>query len=341
MSSLLVTGGAGFIGSHFVETMFDRYPDLTILVLDALTYAGNVENIPERVRASERFSFWHGDINNVDLVSDLVGQSDWVVHFAAETHVARSLYSDRGFFSTDVLGTQAVAHAVLKNSDRVKRFLHISTSEVYGTAVERPMTETHPLNPTSPYAAAKAGADRLVYSYVVTHGIPAVIVRPFNNFGPRQHLEKVIPRFITSCMLGEPLTIHGDGSAARDWVFVSDTVDALEALLVAKSSDVVGEVFNIATGEPRSVMNLANAINENMSGKAVFQQMEDRNAQVELHVGAGDKLAAVTGFRPSITFEEGLSRTCDWYRNNKELWRSQIALRHVPVRRSDGEIEWY
>lgn len=155
MKTILVTGGAGFIGSNFIDYIFNKHKDWRILVVDALTYAGDIENIPENIRNSERFEFWYGDINNLDLMSDLVSRSDMVVHLAAETHVARSLYSQREFFVTDVLGTQSVVNAVLKHIDRIERFIHISTSEVYGTAIREPMDEEHPLNPTTPYAAAK------------------------------------------------------------------------------------------------------------------------------------------------------------------------------------------
>ncbi len=341
METLLITGGAGFIGSHFVDTMYARHPDLRIIVLDALTYAGNIENISAEVRASNRFSFWHGDINNVDLVSDLVSQSKWVVHFAAETHVARSLYSNRSFFETDVLGTQAVAHAVLKNAETVERFVHISTSEVYGTALERPMTEDHPLEPTSPYASAKAGADRLVSSYVITYDLPAVIVRPFNNYGPRQHLEKVIPRFITSCLLDEPLTIHGDGSAARDWVYVQDTVDGLEKILLADRDVVEGRVFNIATETAVSVLELAEQIDSQLGNARNFVHTPDRNAQVDLHIGGGARLFEALGWRPSVSFEEGLAATIAWFRENEAHWAAQIPLRRVPVKMTDGQIQWY
>lgn len=245
MKSVLVTGGAGFIGSNFIRHIFYKYPEYKIVVLDALTYAGNIENVPAEIRDSNRFEFWYGNLNNLDLVNDLVERSETIVHFAAETHVARSLYLNRVFFITDVLGTQAIVNAILRHSDKVERFVHVSTSEVYGTALREPMDEDHPINPTTPYAAAKAGADRLVSSYVESYDIPAVIVRPFNNYGSRQHLEKVIPRFITSAILGEPLTIHGDGSAARDWLFVEDTADALDRVMHAPLSDVKGEVLNL------------------------------------------------------------------------------------------------
>ena len=169
-------------------------------------------------------------MRNASLVDTLVEQADVVVHFAAETHVTRSIYDNYHFFETDVLGTQVVANSVLKHIKHIDRFIHISTSEVYGTARAPRMDEEAPLMPMSPYASAKAGADRLVYSYWATYNLPAVIVRPFNQFGPRQHLEKVIPRFITSCLLDEPLRVHGDGSAARDFIYVEDTCRALDCL---------------------------------------------------------------------------------------------------------------
>lgn len=184
MKTIFVTGGVGFIGSNFVRYVFDNSDEYKIIVLDALTYAANIENIPPEIRDSERFEFWYGDVNNLDLVSDLVSRSDIVVHFAAETHVARSLYQNRVFFVTDVLGTQSVMNAVFKHSSRIERFIHISTSEVYGSALCEPMDENHPLNPRTPYAAAKAGADRLVYSYIQSYNLPGIIIRPFNNYGP-------------------------------------------------------------------------------------------------------------------------------------------------------------
>ena len=220
---ILVTGGAGFIGSNFVHHLRNTQPDAHVLVLDLLTYAGSLDNLPPFGGLHESvpgLEFWHGDVRNASLVDALVERADIVVHFAAETHVTRSIYDNYHFFETDVLGTQVVANSVLKHVKSIDRFIHISTSEVYGTARSPKMDEDQPLMPMSPYASAKAGADRLVYSYFATYDVPAVIVRPFNQFGPRQHLEKVIPRFITSCMLDEPIRIHGDGSAARDFTYV-------------------------------------------------------------------------------------------------------------------------
>jgi dTDP-glucose 4,6-dehydratase len=342
MKTVLVTGGAGFIGSNFIKYIFKKYPEYKLLVLDLLTYAGDIENIPEEIRNSNRFEFWYGDMNNLDLTSDLVKRADIVVHFAAETHVARSLYAHRVFFVTDVLGTQSVANAVLKHSERIERFIHISTSEVYGTAAYEPMDENHPLNPTSPYAAAKAGADRLVYSYIVAHNIPGLIIRPFNNYGPHQHLEKVLPRFITSCILGEPLTIHGDGSAARDWVYADDTARAIDLAIHAPREKVQGEVFNVGTGLSLRVIDIAQKVLKAFQlAERNLTFMTDRMGQVQQHIASYKKAHEVLGFTPEVSFDEGLEKTIQWYKENRSLWEKQLPLRHVPVKAKDGSIIWY
>lgn len=342
MKTILVTGGAGFIGSNFVNYMFRKYPDYKIIVLDALTYAGNIENIPTEIRNSDRFEFWYGDVNNIDLVSDLVGRSDIVVHYAAETHVARSLYLNRVFFVTDVLGTQSVSNAVLKHIEKVERFIHISTSEVYGTALYEPMDEEHPLKPTNPYAAAKVGADRLVYSYIKSYDIPGVIIRPFNNYGPSQHLEKVIPRFIACAILVEPLTVHGDGSASRDWIFVEDTVEAVDLAIHAPLEKVKGEVFNLGTGIDINVIGIAEKVlNEFGLDRKHLIFMEDRFGQVQRHISSVDKSKNVLGFKPKTAFDEGLDKTIQWYKRNRVFWEKQLSMRKVPVKSRDGKIIWY
>jgi len=342
MKTILITGGAGFIGSNFVSYIFNRYPDYRIIVLDALTYAGSLDNIPDEIRDSERFEFWYGELNNLDLVSDLVGESDAVVHFAAETHVARSLYLNRRFFITDVLGTQSIANAVVKHLKKIERFVHISTSEVYGTAMYEPMDEQHPLNPTSPYAAAKAGADRLVYSYIKSYDLPGIIIRPFNNYGPRQHLEKVIPRFITSAILKEPLTIHGDGSAARDWIYVKDTAEAIDRALHTPMDKIKGEVFNIGMGRSISVLEIARMIQKEFGlDDSYITFMDERYGQVQKHISSTEKAEKILGFKASTDFEDGLMRTINWYKENRHHWEKQIPMRQVPVKRPDGSVVWY
>jgi dTDP-glucose 4,6-dehydratase len=345
MMTVLVTGGAGFIGSNFVHHLFNAYPDYRILVLDLLTYAGSVENLPAdgpQALQSDRLQFWYGDVRNAALVDSLVSQSDIVVHFAAETHVTRSIYDNYHFFETDVLGTQVVANAAVAHIKRIRRFVHISTSEVYGTAETPTMTEEHPLKPLSPYASAKAGADRLVYSYWATYNLPAVIVRPFNNFGPRQHLEKVIPRFITSCVLDEPLRVHGDGSAARDFLHVDDTCRALDCILHCDVPDIAGEVINIGSGRSRTLAEIAPIIVRRMNKpESLITYVGDRPGQVFRHTADVTKAERVLGWRPRVSFEEGLDRTIEWYVANRAWWEKQLWMREISIITKTGTREMH
>lgn len=342
MTTLLITGGAGFIGSNFTRHLFCRYPHYRLIVLDALTYAGNPDNFADELKENPNFTFWHGDVRDSGLVIELVSQADAVVHFAAETHVARSIYEDRKFFETDVLGTQCVANAVLKNRDRIERFIHISSSEVYGTAVAVPMTEQHPLNPMSPYAAAKAGADRLVYSYVTTYDIPAVILRPFNQYGPYQHLEKVIPRFITSAILNEPLTLHGRGEARRDWLHVEDTCRRIDRALHAPIDRVRGEAINLGSGKAKDIRAIAHLILEMMDKpESLITFMDDRPGQVQHHCSSVEKAADLLEIGPGKSFEEGLSDTIRWYREHEPWWRKQLSMRQVPIMNGSGRTRYY
>jgi dTDP-glucose 4,6-dehydratase len=338
--TILVTGGAGFIGSNLVRHLYRKYPNYRILVLDALTYAGSIQNAPDGALTSDRYQFWYGDVRNGELVDTLVAQSDVVVHLAAESHVTRSIFDNRLFFETDVLGTQTVSNAVLKYRDRVERFIHISSSEVYGTALRERMDEEHPLNPMSPYASAKCGADRLVYSYWTTYAIPAVIVRPFNNFGSSQHLEKAVPRFITSCLLGEPLTIHGDGSAARDWLFVDDHCEALDRIIHAPAASVIGEVINLGTETHTSVLDVAKTVRAIAGADAIpLQFVGDRPGQVFRHTCDASKAHRILDWMPQTSFEDGIARTIAWYRDNEPWWRSQMWMRQIPILTASGKRE--
>ncbi|HEY3028089.1 MAG TPA: dTDP-glucose 4,6-dehydratase [Pyrinomonadaceae bacterium] len=342
MKTILVTGGAGFIGSNFVRHLYNKYPEYRLLVVDALTYAGNVQNCPDGAMGSPRYEFWYGDVRNGELMDTLVAQSNIVVHMAAESHVTRSIFDNRLFFETDVLGTQAVANAVVRHRDRVERFIHISTSEVYGSALSEKMNEEHPLNPMSPYASAKCGADRLVYSYWATYNIPAVIVRPFNNYGPNQHLEKAVPRFITSCLLKEPLTVHGDGSAARDWIFVEEHCEALDRLLHTDLEKIKGQVINIGTGRHRSVLEVAKAVLEAMKASdSQIQFIGDRPGQVFRHTCDASKIKRLIDWEPRFSLEEGLVKTIRWYRDNEAWWRPQMWMRHIPIVTAKGKKEMH
>ena len=308
-------------------------------MLDALTYAGSIDNLPTDIKRTndDRLQFWYGDVRNGPLVNSLASQSDAVVHFAAETHVTRSVYDNLRFFETDVLGTQVIANAVLNHASRIRMFIHISSSEVYGTARTQVMDEDHALMPMSPYAAAKAGADRLVYSYGATYGIPAVILRPFNNFGSHQHLEKAIPRFITSCILDEPLTVHGDGAAERDWVYVRDCCRAIDLCLHADPARVRGEVINIGTGVSISVARIAEMIIEKMGKpRDLMRSIENRPGQVERHTSSTSKAKDLLGWRATMSFGQGLDQTIEWYRKNRHIWEKQLWMRCVPINLSNG-----
>lgn len=342
MKTVLLTGGAGFMGSNVVKHIYNKYPDYKIIILDALTYASDIENLPVNINenSDNRIVFWYGNVRNGELVDSLVSQSDIVLHFAAETHVTRSIYDNFLFFETDVLGTQAVANAVVKYKDRVERFIHISTSEVYGTAMKEVMDEEHPLMPMTPYASAKAGADRLVYSYWKTYDIPATIIRPFNNYGPFQHLEKAVPRFITSCMLDEPLRVHGDGSASRDYVFVEDMCRAVDIVMHADIEKVKGETFNVASGTHRSILSIAYDVVRSMGkdGSAITF-VGDRPGQVFRHTGSVIKAKNILNWSPTVAWEEGLESTIKWYMDNRSWWEKQLWMRTVPVITSMGKKE--
>jgi dTDP-glucose 4,6-dehydratase len=339
--TILITGGAGFIGSNFVDYIFNKYPDYHVVVLDALTYAGSPDNLSDEIKKSKRFEFWYGNVTNDDLMSQLVSRANIIVHFAAESHVARSIFDNKIFYVTDVLGTQAVSNAVAR-SKSVERFIHISTSEVYGTAITNPMTEDHPLNPLSPYASAKAGADRLVYSYIASYNIPATILRPFNQFGPRQHLEKVIPRFITSAILGEPLTVHGDGSAIRDWLYVEDTCKRIDKVIHAPIEKIQGEVFNLGSGFDLDVLSIAQKVLE-ICGKPndMVEFIGDRPGQVHHHISSTEKARTVLGVEEARSFEQGLEQTINWYQNNRAWWEKLLWMRHVPIMTESGKVEYH
>ena len=314
-----------------------RFPRAQVHVLDALTYAGDRDNLPDSVLDDHRFHFWHGNVCNADTVGALIEQVDTVAHLAAESHVARSICDNTVFFQTDVMGTQVIANQILKHGRRIKRFLHISTSEVYGTALSEPMTEQHPLNPQTPYASAKCGADRLVYSYWRTYGIPMVILRPFNQYGPHQHLEKCVPRFVTSALTKEPLTLHGDGYAARDWVYVEDTCRALLNAIEAPLDDILGEVINLGTGLAVSVKTIASKISA-LTGAdpALLRQVADRPGQVEMHVSSTEKAERLLDWKATTDLDTGLDRTVAWYRTHEPWWRKRDGMKTVTLTLADG-----
>ena len=327
MKRVLVSGGAGFIPSNFIRHLL-RSTSYEVVSLDALTYAGNLDNLADVV-AHERHSFVHGDIRDPALVREVVAGVDVIVNAAAESHVEKSIAEGASeFVRTNVEGTQILLDAIRETP--VERFILFSSSEVYGTAEYAPMDEEHPLNPRSPYAATKAGADRLAYSYFVTYGLPITIVRPFNNYGPYQHPEKLIPRFITSALDDEPLTIHGNGHASRDWIFVGDDAEAIEALIEADVDSVAGEVINVATGLDVSVCDVADLVLRLLDKPdSLKEHVEERPGQVDRHIGSTEKAERLLGWRARTSFEEGLERTVAWYRDNEAWWR---AIQNRPAR---------
>jgi dTDP-glucose 4,6-dehydratase len=323
LSRVLVTGGAGFIPSNLIRHLLE-HTEHDVISLDALTYAASLENLAD-VMSHPRLEFVHGDIRDAGLVDEIVAGIDVIVNAAAESHVEKSIRDGASeFVTTNVEGTQILLDAIRERP--VERFLLVSSSEVYGTAEYAPMDERHPLEPRSPYAATKAGGDRLAYSYRVTYGLPIVIVRPFNNYGPRQHPEKLVPRFVTQALSGEALTVHGDGHASRDWLYVDDTASAIEALIEAPLETVAGEVLNVATGVDLSVEEIARLVLEAVGDPSVgVVHVEERPGQVDRHVGSTDKLEHLTGWRASTSFAEGLERTIAWYRDNEAWWRGILG----------------
>lgn len=330
------------MGSNLVGHLYHKYPDYRILVLDLLTYAGNLSSLPEEIKRDGRFSFWYGSIRNSQLVDELVSCSPVVVHMAAESHVARSIFDNAVCYDTNVMGTQVVANSVLKHRKTVERFIHISTSEVYGTAVSAPMNEDHPLNSLTPYASAKAGADRLVYSYWATYDIPAIIIRPFNNYGPRQHLEKVIPRFVTSALLNEPITVHGDGSYTRDWVFVEDFCTAIDMAIHMPLGPLRGQVINVGAGKEASIQQIAETILRLLpESRSKIQNIENRPGQVRRHISSTEKASKLLDWRARTPFDEGLARTVKWYADNRSWWEPLLWMRRIPIMYADGRVELY
>jgi len=303
---LLVTGGAGFIGSNFVRRLLNE-TDYEVTTLDALTYAGSRENL-DGVIEHDRHEFVHGDVRDESVVEDLVVDADAVVHFAAQSHVDRSIERAEPFVSTNVGGTQTLLD-VMKETD-LKRYVHLSTDEVYGEIESGAFTETDSLSPRNPYAATKAGADHLVRSYYVTHNVPATIVRPSNNFGPRQHAEKLIPKFVTNAKAGEPLPLYGDGTHRREWLYVKDTCRAIETVL---ESGTIGETYNIGGGHNLSNLEVTERILEAVGAdEDLVEFVEDRPGHDQRYSIDASKIRAL-GWEPKWSFEDGLTETVTYY----------------------------
>jgi dTDP-glucose 4,6-dehydratase len=317
---ILVTGGAGFIGSNFVRmALTDKFPDFKVdelVVLDLLTYAGDEQNLAP-IATDKRYKFVKGDIRDLELAKKLMSQSDYVVHFAAESHVDRSIEGGSEFVSTNVMGTQVLLDAA-RNSN-IKRFLHVSTDEVYGSISEGSWPEDHPLLPNSPYSASKAGSDLLVRAYNRTHKLDTVITRCSNNYGQYQFPEKVMPLFITNIIEGKKVPLYGNGLNVRDWLHVDDHCRGI-ALALTKGKS--GEVYNIGGGTELTNVELTHKILDAMGvGKEFIQPVEDRKGHDLRYSVDITKINTQLGYSPQVNFEEGLAQTINWYKNNEAWWK--------------------
>jgi dTDP-glucose 4,6-dehydratase len=318
---LLVTGGAGFIGSCYVRDVLGRRDGTRITVLDKLTYAGNEVNLAA-VRAdpelAERLTFVRGDIADPDIVAPLVAAADAVVNFAAESHVDRSILEPEAFLRTGVIGVHVLLDACRAAAGR-PRFLQVSTDEVYGSVPEGHVREDAPLAPRSPYAAAKAAGELLVRSYVITHGLDAVVTRGANTYGPYHHPEKLIPLFITNAIDDLPLPLYGDGLQRRDWLYVSDHASAVDHVL---RHGVSGETYNVVGGAERTNREVV-ALLLGRLGKpwSLVRQVEDRPGHDRRYAMDGARLTAL-GWTAATTFDDGLAATVDWFRANEAWWRA-------------------
>jgi dTDP-glucose 4,6-dehydratase len=317
---LLVTGGAGFIGSNFVRmTLTDKFPDFNVeqlTVLDLLTYAGDEENL-KPVASDKRYKFVKGDIRDLELAKKLMQDADQVVHFAAESHVDRSIEGGSEFVSTNVMGTQVLLDAA--RSTNIKRFVHVSTDEVYGSISEGSWPEDHPLLPNSPYSASKAGSDLLVRAYNRTHKLDTVITRCSNNYGQYQFPEKVMPLFITNIIEGKKVPLYGNGLNVRDWLHVDDHCRGI-ALALTKGR--AGEVYNIGGGTELTNVELTHKILKAIGvGEEFIQPVEDRKGHDLRYSVDISKINRELGYSPQVNFEEGLEQTINWYKNNEAWWK--------------------
>jgi dTDP-glucose 4,6-dehydratase len=333
MVDVLVTGGAGFIGSNFVRFALHAHPDWRVTTLDKLTYAGRRENLHD-VIDDPRHVFVHGDILDAPVSGPLVERSEIVVHFAAETHVDRSILAAGDFIRTDVEGTWVLLEAA-RRAPKLRRFVQISTDEVYGSVATGASRETDELKPRNPYAASKTGADRLAYSYYATYNVPVIITRASNNYGPYQFPEKVIPLFATNAIDDIPVPLYGDGQNVRDWLHVDDHCRAID-LLIDKA--VNGEVYNIGGGNEVMNVDLTQRILTAV-GKptSLIKPVADRPGHDRRYCLDTTKLRAV-GWSPQIPFADGLRRTVQWYRDEQWWWRP--IKEHDPAFRAYHQAQY-
>ncbi|MDR1196101.1 MAG: dTDP-glucose 4,6-dehydratase [Endomicrobium sp.] len=312
---LLVTGGAGFIGSNFIRYILNKYPQYKVINYDKLTYAGNLDNLRD-IEKDKRYKFVKGDIADFKLVNKYIKNVDAIINFAAETHVDRSILNADEFIKTAVNGTFSLLESARANN--IKKFIHISTDEVYGSILKGSFTEESPLSPNSPYSAAKASSDMLARSYFVTYGLPVIITRCSNNYGPYQYPEKVIPLFVTNAIDNKELPLYGDGKNVRDWLYVLDHCRGIDVVLHKGKN---GEVYNIGGGVEITNIELTKKVLKLM-GKplSLIKKVADRPGHDRRYSINCSKLEKL-GYKPAYTFEKALSETVKWYTENTKIWR--------------------
>jgi len=316
---ILVTGGAGFIGSNFIKYILKKYPTYRVVNIDKLTYAGNLDNLRE-VAKQKSYRFVRVDINDAVVVDNWMAQADAVVHFAAETHVDRSIKDSQNFIRTNVHGTHVLLAAALRR--KIKRFVHISTDEVYGSRKTGYFKETDSLNPSSPYSASKAASDLLARSFFITFDLPVMITRCSNNFGPNQYPEKVIPLFVTNLLEGKKVPLYAKGQNIRDWIYVEDHCRGVDVVL---HKGKAGEIYNIAGENYRTNIVLTEKILAYMDQpKTMIQRVTDRPGHDFRYAIDCAKIRKL-GYRPKVSFDEGLKKTVAWYKNNERWWKKLKA----------------
>jgi dTDP-glucose 4,6-dehydratase len=312
---LLVTGGAGFIGSHFIRHILSRYPTYDVVNLDNLTYAGNLENLVE-IERDARYRFVQGDICDPSVVNPLARGVDAIVNFAAETHVDRSILDSRNFIRTDALGTHVLLEACRQFGHRC--YVQISTDEVYGSIDTGLFSEDDRLRPSSPYSASKAAGDLLTLAYFTTYELPVIVTRSSNNFGPNQYPEKLIPLFITNAIEGKPLPVYGDGLNVRDWLYVIDHCCAIDLVLHRGQP---GSIYNIGGGNERTNLEITHLILQELhQPETLIGYVEDR-AGHDRRYGLDCRRITALGFRPAFRFEDALRATVRWYKEHPAWWR--------------------
>ena len=319
MTKVLITGGAGFIGSNFVKYMLEKYPDYEIINLDVLTYCGNLENL-EDIEDNLNYTFVKGDIQDAELVDSIVKDVDYIVHFAAESHVDRSIEDPQIFIKTNIIGTQVLLDAAKKHG--IKKYLQVSTDEVYGSlGKEGYFTEETPLQANSPYSASKAGADLMVRAYGETFGLPINITRCSNNYGPYQFPEKLIPLMISNALEDKELPVYGDGKNIRDWLHVYDHCTAIDLVL---HKGKLGEVYNIGGHNEKENIEIVKLILKELGkSESLIKFVKDRLGHDRRYAIDSTKITEELGWKPKYTFETGIIETINWYLDNQD-WMEKV-----------------